>query len=105
VDVTFTSTTVGSALAAEGLIGQDSITTGGNADIRVGIGTNGDVSTSGSSSVCGNIRHGVGKKYSGNGQCNGYAITEGNVALPAVSSFMPSDIATNNSDYRLETCS
>jgi hypothetical protein len=104
VDVTFKSTTVGSALNTEGLIGQDSITTSGNADIRVGIGTNGDVGTSGSSNICGNIRHGIGKKYTGNGQCNGYEVTEGNVTLPAVSSFMPSDIATNNSDFRLETC-
>jgi hypothetical protein len=37
-------------------------------------------------------------------QCKGYSITEGNTELPPVSSFMPTDIATNNSNYRLVKC-
>jgi Tfp pilus assembly protein PilX len=107
VDVSLKGTTVGSAFGAEGLIGQDGITLSGNADIRVGIGTNGNVASNGNASVCGNIRHGVGKEWSHSGnasQCNGYSVTEGNVSLPPVSSFMPAGIATSNYDYRLVTC-
>ncbi len=93
VDISFKATTVGSASSAEGVIGQDSITLDNNADIRVSIGTNGDVDVSNNANVCGNIRHGVGKKanFGNNGtQCNGYTITSGNVTLPPVSTFMPS---------------
>lgn len=107
VDISFKTTTVGSVLSAEGVIGQNSITLDNNADIRVGLGTNGDVSVSNNANVCGNIRHGVGKKatFGNNGtQCSGYTITSGNVTLPPVSSFIPTDIATNNSNYRLVKC-
>jgi hypothetical protein len=107
IATTFRTTTVGSALGAEGLIGQDSITMSGNADIQVGVGTNGDLVTSGNAEICNHIRHGVGKGWinSGNAtQCDGYSRTEGNVTLPPVSSFMPSDIATNNFNYRLAYC-
>lgn len=107
IDITLKGTTVGSVLAAEGVIGQEEINLSGNGDIRVGIGTNGNVESSGNSTVCGNIRHGVGKKWTKNGnasQCNGYAITEGNVSLPPVSSFMPAEIATHNTDSRLIKC-
>lgn len=107
IAVSFKTTTVGSALGAEGLIGQDSIDLDNEADIRVSVGTNGDVHVSNNANVCGNVRHGVGKEaiFDKNGtQCSGYSITEGNVTLPAVSTFMPTDIATNNSNYRLVTC-
>ena len=60
-----------------------------------------------SATVCGDIRHGVGKKWTTSGnahQCSGYKVTEGNKTLPPVSSFLPSDIATNNSNYRLVKC-
>jgi hypothetical protein len=91
----------------EGMVGQDGIELSGNADIRVGIGTNGDVVSSGNASVCGSIRHGIGKKWTHSGnasQCNGYNVSEGNMTLPPVSSFMPTDIATDNSNYRLVKC-
>lgn len=107
VAVTFKTTTVGSALGKEGLIGVDDVEIDNNADARVGVGTNGNIHVHNNGNVCGNIRHGVGKKatFDNNGtQCKGYGVTEGNVSLPPVSSFMPTDIATNNSNYRLVTC-
>jgi hypothetical protein len=107
IDITFTATTVGSALSAEGLIGLEDLEIDNNADARVGVGTNGNIYIHNNANVCGNIRHGVGKKatFDNNGtQCSGYGITEGNVSLPAVSTFMPTDIATNNSNYRLVKC-
>ncbi|HEX3609101.1 MAG TPA: hypothetical protein VHU14_05455 [Solirubrobacterales bacterium] len=107
IDVTFTAQTVASILATEGLVGRESITFSGNADIRVGVGTNGSVVSSGNATICNNIRHGVGKEWqhSGNAsQCNGYSIAEGEDELPQVSTFIPPDIATSNSNYRLVTC-
>jgi hypothetical protein len=92
----------------EGMIGQDGIDLSGNADIRVGIGTNGDIVSSGNTSICGDIRHGIGKQWTTSGnasQCSGYEVTEGNQDLPPVSSFMPSDIATHNSNNRITVCS
>lgn len=91
-----------------GLVGRESITASGNADIHVGVATNGDLTTSGNASVCGSIQVGIGKKWTHSGnasQCSGYSVTEGNMELPAVSSFMPSDIATHNSNARITTCS
>jgi hypothetical protein len=107
IDVTLTASTVGSVLEGAGVIGVEDITLENNADIRVGVGTNGNVKLENNASVCGNIRHGIGKKatFTNNShQCGGYVITEGNQSLPPVSSFIPSDIATNNSDYRLVKC-
>jgi hypothetical protein len=90
----------------EGLIGKEGILLSGNADIRVNIGTNGDVIGSGSHTVCGNIRHGVGKEVSpGVHQSCGFGETEENIDLPPVSSFMPADIATHNSNGRITKCS
>jgi hypothetical protein len=91
----------------EGFVGREGISLSGNADIRVGVGTNGNLETSGNANICGDIRYGVGKWWTKSGnahQCSGYQITEGNVELPSVSSFMPLNIATSNSDYRLVTC-
>jgi hypothetical protein len=96
-----------SSLGVEGFIGRDGITISGNADIRVGVGTNGNIETSGSANVCGNVRYGIGKKWIKSGaakQCPGYKVTEGNVNLPSVSSFIPSNIATVNSNNRITTC-
>jgi hypothetical protein len=93
--------------AVEGFVGRDGITLSGNADIRVGLGTNGHLSTSGNSSICGDIRVGVGKKWTKSGnasQCSGYQVKEGNVDLPPVSSFIPTNIATLNSNARITTC-
>jgi hypothetical protein len=97
----------GSSLAAEGFIGRDGITVSGNADIRVGTGTNGNIETSGSANFCGNIRYGIGKKFVKSGavtQCPGYKVTQGNVNLPSVSTFIPSNISTVNSNARITTC-
>lgn len=91
-----------------GLVGRESIVSSGNADIKVGVATNGNLTTSGNTSICGSIQIGVGKKWekSGNAkQCSGYPVTEGTLTLPAVTSFMPSDIATHNSNGRITACS
>jgi hypothetical protein len=107
VDVTLTSSTVGSVLEGAGVIGVEDITVENNADIRVGVGTNGNVKLENNATICGNIRHGVGKKatFTNNSdQCAGYTVTEGNESLPPVSSFIPSDIATNNYDNWLAKC-
>jgi hypothetical protein len=105
VAVSFKGTTIGGALSTDGLIGQDKITIAGNGEVHVNMGTNGTVETQGNhASACGDIRHGVGVALGKVNQCAGYKVTEGNVAMPAVSSFMPTDIATNNSNYRLATC-
>jgi len=108
IAISFKTTTVGSALGAEGVIGVDKVEIDNNADARVGVGTNGSVHVHNNGNVCGSIRHGVGKPktdFDVNGtQCKGYVETEGNVSLPAVSTFMPTDIATNNSNYRLFKC-
>jgi hypothetical protein len=107
VAISLTASTVGSVLENAGVIGVEDIRLDNNADIRVGVGTNGNVSLENNATICGNIRHGVGKgvTFSNNAdQCSGYGITEGNETLPPVSSFMPTDIATNNSDYRLVKC-
>ncbi|HWO83447.1 MAG TPA: hypothetical protein VNM38_06620, partial [Solirubrobacterales bacterium] len=78
----------------------------GNADIRVGIGTNGEViGNNSAANVCGDIRVGIGKPKPSVKQCSGYGVTYGNVNLPPVSSFMPSNIATVNANYRFTTCS
>lgn len=106
VAVSFKSTTVGSALSTDGLIGQEKILIAGQGEVHVNMGTNGVVETSGANaSACGNIRHGVGVKQPTKvNQCSGYTKTEGNVTMPQVSSFIPTDIATNNSNYRLVPC-
>lgn len=91
-----------------GLYGKDEIVMSGNGDVRVGVGTNGDLVTSGNASVCGDIQVGIGKEWinSGNAsQCSGYGFGEGSTELPEVSDFIPSDIATNNSNGRITKCS
>jgi hypothetical protein len=90
-----------------GLVGRDSIVSSGNADIQVGVATNGNLVTSGNTSICGDIQVGVGKKWEKTAnakQCSGHAVTEGTMTLPAVSSFMPGDIASNNSNGRITKC-
>lgn len=97
----------GSGGTFEGMVGREGIELSGNADIRVGIGTNGNITSSGNTSICGDIRVGIGKKWTKSGnasQCNGYKIKEANVELPPVTSFMPSNIATVNSNNRLRKC-
>jgi hypothetical protein len=90
-----------------GLVGREGIVSSGNADIKVGVATNGNLTTSGNTSICGSIQVGIGKKWTHTGnasQCSGYSVTEGTMELPAVSSFMPSNIATQNSNARITAC-
>jgi hypothetical protein len=91
----------------DGLIGSEKVDIDNKGEARVNIGTNGDVIVHPNGTVCGNIRHGVGKKaiFENNAnQCKGYEVIEGNVTVPPVSSFMPSNIATVNSNFRLVKC-
>jgi hypothetical protein len=91
-----------------GLFGKDEIAMSGNGDVRVGVGTNGDLVTSGNASICGDIQVGIGKSWTKSGnasQCSGYSFGEGTTTLPEVSSFIPADIATNNSNGRITKCS
>lgn len=107
IAVGYKTTTVGSALANEGLIGLDDMQIDQGADVEVGTGTNGNITIGNNANVCGNVRYGVGKddNWQNNAtQCQGYGRNEGNVTLPPVSSFMPTTIATENSNYRLVTC-
>lgn len=106
-EVTLGTSTVGGILSKAGLIGQEDITLENNVDVRVGVGTNGNISLSNSASICGDIRRGVGKKLTfenSASQCSGYIKYEGNETLPAVSSFIPTNIATVNSNSRLVKC-
>lgn len=96
----------GSGGGFEGLIGEDKIEITGSADIRVGVGTNGEIiGSNNSATVCGDMRVGIGKPKPSVKQCSGYGITNGNVNLPPVTSFMPANIATSNANYRFTTCS
>jgi Tfp pilus assembly protein PilX len=108
IAISFRTATVGSAFSREGLIGLDDIEIDERADVRVGVGTNGDIHVHNNGNVCGNVRHGIGREatFDNNGtQCSGYSIVEGNVNLPPVSSFIPTNIATSNSNARLAKCS
>lgn len=90
--------------ANEGLIGQDSIALEGTAvEIKTNIGTNGEVSSNGHGTICGDLRHGNGRGYPvGQPQCGGDVI-EGEKALPEI--IVPENIATENSNCRLAvTC-
>jgi hypothetical protein len=107
VATTLKATTAGSMLGEFGVIGQDDINLYNSAEIRTGVGTNGNINLTNSATICGNIRYGVGKKvtYTNSAhQCSGYGATEGTQSLPPVSSFMPTDIATKNDNYRMEKC-
>ncbi|HMI81484.1 MAG TPA: hypothetical protein VK480_06820 [Solirubrobacterales bacterium] len=88
--------------ANERLIGQDQIEFVGNPRIDTDIGTNGDVVGSGTPTLCGNSRHGVGR--TGPTPSCGKEKTEGNQNLPPIS--VPSNIETANDNCRLaQTCS
>jgi hypothetical protein len=107
VEVTLETSPVGGPFSKAGVIGDEDITLENNADIRVGVGTNGNVKLGNGASICGDIRHGTGKKITfenNSSQCSGYGQSEGNETLPEVSSFMPASIATANSDGRLVKC-
>jgi cell division protein FtsB len=90
-----------------GLIGREEIEIDGNATIKVGVATNGWLNTDGNITICGDIQTGTGKPWTPTitqKQCSGYSNTQGTVEVPSVSSFIPPDIATNNSNARLTQC-
>jgi len=90
--------------AGEQLIGEDEIQLDGTAvEINTDIGTNGNVDSNGHATVCGDLRHGIGKESPPEQpQCGG-ELTEGNIELPPIAA--PEDIETNNSNCRLAvTC-
>lgn len=106
VDVGLYSTNGRNPFADEKLIGQDGIQLIGGVNIRTDLGTNGDITLNSengkSATLCGDVRHGVGKKAPTPG-CNG-EILEGQRNLPAVEP--PVGIETSNSNCRLAvTCS
>lgn len=106
VAVTFTAESVDQILKEEGLIGGSGIKIPGNPSVRVNVGTNGSIETSGTSwEICGNARHGVGETGPEESElsCEGEE-EERNISLPPVSSFMPAEIATENSNNRLMQC-
>jgi hypothetical protein len=87
--------------ADERLIGQDGIDLEGTPDVRTDVGTNGDIESDGSGTLCGDVRHGVGKSAP-DPDCDG-GVTEGNKELPPI--IPPEGIETDNSNCRLElTC-
>lgn len=87
--------------ADERLIGQDGITLEGTPDVRTDVGTNGDIESDGSGTLCGDIRHGTGKSAP-EPDCDG-TVSEGNKDLPPI--VPPEGIETNNSNCRLAaTC-
>ncbi|HET7053210.1 MAG TPA: hypothetical protein VFI09_04745 [Solirubrobacterales bacterium] len=106
VDVAFTAESIDDILKEEALIGKEDIKIPGNPHIRVSIGTNGNIETSGNSwEICGNARHGPGNEGPTEEEleCGGEEV-ERNVELPSVSSFMPTEIETENDDARLAQC-
>jgi hypothetical protein len=87
--------------ADERLIGQDGITLEGTPDVRTDVGTNGDIESDGSGTLCGDIRHGKGQTAP-EPDCGG-SKSEGNKNLPPI--VPPEGIETNNSNCMLElTC-
>lgn len=87
----------GNVFADEHLIGQDGVTLEGTPDIRTDIGTNGDVINTGSGTICGDIRHGLGKSAP-KPDCDG-EVDEGNKDLPPLN--LPEGIETKNDNCRL----
>lgn len=87
--------------ANEKVLGQETITLEGNARIETDIGTNGSIESNGSTTICGNDRHGVGKEAP-TPSCSGEK-SEGNKNLPAITP--PANIETENDNCRLtKTC-
>jgi hypothetical protein len=88
--------------ADEKLIGQSEITLEGSPRIETDIGTNGNIVSSGTPTICGNDRHGVGKEAPVP-SCEG-EVTEEEKNLPAITP--PENLETENDNCRVsETCS
>jgi hypothetical protein len=88
----------------EHVIGQDDIVMGGDVVVKTDIGTNGNIEKNGkgAGSICGDVRHGIGKPTYPQPDCGG-EVSEGNKDLPPI--VPPTEIATKNSNCRLTlTC-
>ena len=83
VEVGLVSVNGKNVFANERVIGQDDVTLEGTPDIRTDIGTNGSVTVTGNGTLCGDVRHGVGKTAP-EPDCDG-KISEENLNLPEVS--------------------
>lgn len=91
-----------------GLIGREEIVLSGSDYIGLNVATNGNLVSSGNVDICGDVQVGVGKDWIWSGhksQCEGHSFDQGTLEVPSVASFIPSDIATNNSNGRITTCS
>jgi hypothetical protein len=97
VKVSLVATGGTNVFADEKLIGQDGIDVQGNPYLHTSIGTNGNVIGKGSYTICGDLRHGIGKE-SPTPSCGG-KVLEGEKNLPPV--VAPTDIVTNNWNCRL----
>jgi hypothetical protein len=95
-----------SIFGLERAIGRDWIHLDSDADVRVSMGTNGDVTMDSNAAICGNIRHGVGHDltmYSNAHQCSGYQVTEENRDLPPLSEAKRLALQSVNSNTRFFT--
>ncbi|MGE5408578.1 MAG: hypothetical protein ACM3NV_08200 [Syntrophothermus sp.] len=97
VDVSLATMAGKNVFANEKVIGQENIRIEGNPRIETDIGTNGSIEASGSYTICGNDRHGIGKEAP-TPTC-GKEKTEGNKNLPPITP--PANIATENDNCRL----
>jgi hypothetical protein len=95
-----------SVFGAERAIGRDWIRLDSNADVRVSVGTNGDILMDSNAAICGNIRHGIGHgltMYSNAHQCSGYSVIEENRDLPPLNEAKRLALQTSNSNGRFFT--
>jgi hypothetical protein len=87
----------------ERAIGRDWVRLDSNADIRVSLGSNGDITMLSNAVVCGDIRYGIGKTLSMSSnarQCAGYTVTQENRDLPQMSDAKLAQVRTTNSNSR-----
>lgn len=98
VEVGLVSYSGKNVFANEKLIGRDNFMLEGTPDIRTDIGTNGDIEGKGTPTICGNVRHGIGKEAP-EPDCEG-EVKEGEMELPPFTA--PENLATINSNCRLE---
>lgn len=86
-----------------GVIGRDFVNLNSNAEIRSNVGTNGSISLSTNSKLCGNAQYGLNGTFTGTGHygeaCAGQGVkTQGQLGLPLVDQ---GDVRTTNSNGRL----
>jgi hypothetical protein len=92
-----------SVFGLERVIGRDWIHLDSNADVRVPVGSNGDITMDSNAAICGNIRHGIGHGLtmeSNAQQCAGYTVVEANRDLPSLSESKRLALLTSNSNGR-----